>query len=151
MNKVFFLGNIGKDPELRTFEDQSKIVKFSIATNDGYKNKQTGEWVKETQWHNVVCWGKLAEYVSSYAKKGTKVLVVGKLTHRKYEDKNQVLRYVTEVQAREVKILDKVERDESFPEPPKNVNTKGRDSKPQPVAAGDEGGESSSEDDDLPF
>lgn len=106
-NSVRLIGNLGSNPEVRE-TGKSKLAKFSLATNESYKNDK-GEWVTETQWHNIVAWGAQAERVSKYLKKGSEVLVEGKLTSRNYEDKDGVKRYVTEVQLREVLPLGKKE------------------------------------------
>ncbi len=105
-NKVQLIGNLGQDPEIVTLENGTKLAKFSIATNENYKNKE-GEKVTETQWHNVVAWGKTAEIVENYLAKGKEVAVEGKLMHRSYETKEGEKRYVTEVRCNELLMLGK--------------------------------------------
>ncbi len=105
-NKVQLIGNLGQDPEIVTLENGNKLAKFSIATNESYKNKE-GEKVTETQWHNVVAWGKTAEIVENYLAKGKEVAVEGKLMHRTYETKEGEKRYVTEVRCNELLMLGK--------------------------------------------
>ena len=105
-NKVQLIGNLGQDPEIITLENGSKLAKFSIATSDSYKNAG-GEKVEDTQWHNVVAWGKLADIVENYANKGKQVAVEGKLTHRSYETKEGEKRYITEVRCNELLLLGK--------------------------------------------
>ena len=105
-NKVQLIGNLGQDPEIVTLENGNKLAKFSIATNESYKNKE-GEKVTETQWHNVVAWGKTAEIVENYLAKGKEVAVEGKLMHRTYETKDGEKRYVTEVRCNELLMLGK--------------------------------------------
>lgn len=95
-NSVHLIGNLGKDPEIRSFENGRKLASFSIATTDTYKN-QKGEKVKDTQWHNLVIWGKLAEIAEKYLKKGSEVAIEGKLVHRNYENSSGEKKYVTEV------------------------------------------------------
>jgi len=95
-NSIQLMGHLGKDPELKTFDNDRKLVKFSLATNEKYKNKD-GELVEETQWHNLVAWGKLAENMNSILKKGNEITVKGKLTHRSYEDSNGVTKYISEI------------------------------------------------------
>ncbi len=102
-NSVQLIGNIGKDPEVKSF-DQRKKASFSIATNETYKN-QNGEKVKETQWHNVVVWGKLADVVEKYLKKGNEVAIEGKLVHRSYETATGEKRYITEVNVNDLVML----------------------------------------------
>lgn len=99
-NNVQLIGNLGKDVELFTFDSGNKKAIFTIATNEYYKNNK-GEKVEDTQWHNIVAWGNLAENMASTLKKGMEVVVNGKLTNRSYDDKEGQRRYVTEVVARE--------------------------------------------------
>lgn len=103
-NRVQLIGHLGADPELREFEAGKKMVRFSVATNESYKNSE-GELVKETQWHNVVAWNKTAEIAEKYLSKGQEVCLSGKLANRKYEDKDGVTRYVSEVVANELLLL----------------------------------------------
>ena len=105
-NKVQLIGNLGNSPEIITLESGKKLVKFSIATNESYKNSQ-GEKVTDTQWHNVVAWGKTAEIVEKYVTKGKEVAIEGKLTHRSYDDKDGNKRFITEVVANELVLLSK--------------------------------------------
>ena len=105
-NKVQLIGNLGNDPEVIIMENGNKLAKFSMATNESYKNAK-GERVTETQWHNVVAWGKTAEIVENYLVKGKEVAVEGKLTSRSYETKEGEKRYITEIQCKELLMLDK--------------------------------------------
>jgi len=105
-NKVVLIGNLGQDPEIVALENGSKLAKFSVATNESYKNGK-GEKVTDTQWHQVVAWGKTAEIVENYLHKGSEVAVQGKLMHRTYETKEGVKRYVTEVRCSELLMLGK--------------------------------------------
>jgi len=100
-NSVQLIGRLGKDPEVKTLDNGNTVASFSIATSDYYKNA-AGEKVEDTQWHNVVAWGKKAELVSSYLKKGNEVAIEGKLIHRNYETSNGEKRYVTEVNMNEM-------------------------------------------------
>ncbi len=103
-NKVQLIGNLGQDPEIKTLSDGKKVATFSMATSENYRNA-SGEKVQETQWHRVVAWGRLAELSEKYLKKGRKVAIEGKLTHRDYEDKDGIRRYVTEVVVNEMLLL----------------------------------------------
>jgi single-strand DNA-binding protein len=103
-NKVQLIGNLGNDPEIITMDSGKKLAKFSIATNETYKNQQ-GERVTDTQWHNVVAWGKTAEIIEEYVTKGKEVAVEGKLTTRSYDDKEGNKRYTTEVVCNELLML----------------------------------------------
>ena len=103
-NKVQLIGNLGNDPEIITMESGKKLAKFSIATNETYKNAQ-GEKVTDTQWHNVIAWGKTADIIESYVTKGKEVAVEGKLTNRSWDDKDGNKRYTTEVVCNELLLL----------------------------------------------
>lgn len=103
-NKVQLIGNLGNNPEIITLESGKKLAKFSIATNEIYKNAQ-GEKVTETQWHNLVAWNKTAEIVESYLEKGKEVAIEGKLTSRSYDDKDGNKRYITEIIVNELLLL----------------------------------------------
>jgi single-strand DNA-binding protein len=102
-NSVQLIGRLGKDPEVKSFGDKMKAA-FSIATTDAYKNAK-GEKVEDTQWHNLVIWGKLAEIAGKYLKKGSEVSVEGKLIHRVYETDKGEKRYVTEISVNELQML----------------------------------------------
>ena len=105
-NKVQLIGHVGNDPEIKTFDGGKKLAKLSIATNESYKNDK-GEKVEETQWHNLIAWGKTADTIEKYVVKGKEIAIEGKLTHRSYEDKNGEKRYVTEVVIDELLMLGK--------------------------------------------
>ena len=108
INKVILIGHLGKDPEVRHLEGGSSVANFSLATNENYKDK-TGEWQKVTEWHNIVAWGNLAEYAEKWLKKGMLVFIEGKLTHRKYQDKEGNDRYITEVKSVSIRTMEKRE------------------------------------------
>ena len=103
-NKVQLIGNLGNDPEIITLESGKKLAKFSVATNESYKNAQ-GEKITDTQWHNIVAWNKTAEIIEKYVKKGHEVAIEGKLTSRSYETKEGEKRYITEVVCNELLML----------------------------------------------
>ena len=103
-NKVQLIGNLGNTPEIIMLDSGKKLAKFSIATNETYKNSQ-GEKVTDTQWHNIVAWNKTAEIIENYLDKGSEVMIEGKLTSRSYEDKEGNKRYVTEVVCNELLML----------------------------------------------
>ena len=105
-NKVQLIGNLGNAPEIKTLENSKKVAKFSLATNESYRN-QKGEKVDETQWHHLVAFGKIAELCEQFLSKGSEVAIEGKLTHRDYTDSNGVKRYLTEIQVNELLILEK--------------------------------------------
>ena len=103
-NKVQLIGNLGMDPEVKQLDGGKKLAKVSIATKDTYKNA-TGEKVTETQWHNLVAWGKTAEIAEKYLKKGNEVAVEGKLVSRSYTTKEGEKRWVYEVVVHELLML----------------------------------------------
>ena len=105
-NRVQLIGNLGNDPEIINLDGAGKLAKFAIATNETYKNAK-GEKVTDTQWHNVVAWGKTAEIVENYLNKGKEVAVEGKLTTRSYETKEGEKRYITEIRCNELLMLGK--------------------------------------------
>ncbi len=103
-NNVQLIGRLGKDPEVRTFDSGKKMASFSIATSDTYKN-QKGEKVQDTQWHNLVIWGKLADVAGQYLKKGSEIAVSGKLIHRNYETTAGEKKYITEINVNDFLML----------------------------------------------
>lgn len=103
-NKVQLIGNLGTNPEVKKLESGSSVAKFTMATNESYLNKK-GERVDETQWHNIVAWGKTAELMGEILSKGKEVMIEGKLTSRSWEDKDGIKRYTTEVVASEFLLL----------------------------------------------
>ena len=108
VNKVTLIGNLGADPEVRRLENGAAVAKLSVATNENYRDKN-GEWQKITEWHNVVVWRWLAERAEQYLKKGSLVFIEGKLTTRKWQDKDGNDRYTTEVVGSVMKSLDRRE------------------------------------------
>ena len=103
-NKVQLIGNLGNNPEIITLDSGKKLAKFSIATNESYKNAK-GEKVTETQCHNIIAWNKTAEIVEQYLVKGKEVAVEGKLTSRSFDDKDGNKRNVTEIVINELLLL----------------------------------------------
>ncbi|WP_340203253.1 single-stranded DNA-binding protein [Ascidiimonas sp. W6] len=103
-NKVQLIGNVGQTPEMTTLESGKKVVRFSLATNEYYKNA-LGEKQQQTDWHNLVAWGKTAEVIHTYATKGKEMAVEGKLASRSYETKEGEKRYITEVIVNEVLLM----------------------------------------------
>jgi single-strand DNA-binding protein len=103
-NKVQLIGNLGNTPEVKTFESGKKVANFRMATTEIYRNAK-GEKVKETQWHNLVMWGKLAEIAEKHLTVGKEVAVEGKLVNRQYTDKDGNKKYFTEIQVNELLLL----------------------------------------------
>jgi len=104
LNKIMLIGNLGKDPEMNYTPSGIAITKFSLAVNRITKSS-TGEKEKETEWFNIVAWQKLAETCNQYLHKGSKVYIEGRLTQRKYTDKNGIDRWMVEVIANEMQML----------------------------------------------
>jgi single-strand DNA-binding protein len=103
-NKVQLIGNLGNKPEIINLESGKKLAKFSVATNENYKNAQ-GEKITETNWHNCVAWNKTAEIIEKYVEKGKEIAIEGKLTTRSYDDKDGTKKYITEVVVSELLLL----------------------------------------------
>lgn len=103
-NKVQLIGNLGNVPEIKRLEGGKKMARFSVATNEVYRNAK-GEKITETQWHNLVAWGKIAEIVEKYLDKGKEIAIEGKLINRSYSDKEGNKKYITEIQVNELLML----------------------------------------------
>ena len=105
VNKVIIVGNLGKDPEMRSFPSGDQVANVTIATTDKWKDKQTGEMKEATEWHRVVFNGRLAEIVGQYLRKGSQVYVEGSLRTRKWTDQSGVEKYSTEIRADQMQML----------------------------------------------
>ena len=105
VNKVIIVGNLGKDPEVKELQ-HVKVCNFSVATSYKWKDKTSGERKEETEWHNVTCYGGLATVAGSYLRKGSKVYIEGRIKTRKYEAKDGTERYITEIIADTLQMLD---------------------------------------------
>lgn len=103
-NKVQLIGHLGNTPEIINLESGKKLAKFSLATNETYRTAK-GETVKETQWHNLVAWGKTADIIAKYVQKGNEIAIEGKLVSRSFDDKNGNKKYVTEIVVNELLML----------------------------------------------
>ncbi len=103
-NKVQLIGNLGNNPEIITLDSGKKLAKLSLATNESYKNTE-GEKITNTEWHNLVAWGKTADIIEKYAEKGNEIAIEGKLTSRSYEGKDGTKKYITEVVISEILLL----------------------------------------------
>lgn len=112
-NKVILIGRLGKDPELRELQSGQKVTSFNLATSESYKDKE-GNKVEETEWHTITGWGKLAEIMNTYLKKGDRVYIEGKIKTKKVEKEGQEAKYYTSITAREMIMLgDKKDGDSS--------------------------------------
>jgi len=107
LNKVMLIGNLGKDPEVRHLDTGTVVASFSIATTERYKDRTSGELKENTEWHNIVCWRRLAETVEKYVHKGSQIFIEGKLRTRSYQDRNNptITRYTTEIIADNIQLL----------------------------------------------
>ncbi len=105
VNKVIIVGNLGRDPEMRSFPSGDQIANVTIATTDKWKDKQSGEMKEATEWHRVVFNGRLAEIVGQYLRKGSQVYVEGSLRTRKWTDKDGAEKYTTEIRADQMQML----------------------------------------------
>lgn len=112
-NEVQLIGNLGKDVEFRELASGAQLAKFSLATNEVYKNTK-GEKVKETTWHNIIAWGKVAELMNTLLEKGSEVAIKGKLVNANYEDKNGNMVYRTEIKASDFLKMSKKEETMPF-------------------------------------
>ena len=156
INKVILIGNLGKDPEVRYMPSGGAVVNVTLATSEGWKDKQSGESKERTEWHNIVFFNKLAEIAGQYLKKGAKVYVEGSLRTRKWQDKEGADRYTTEIVANEMQMLDSRGgggggpsgggyEDAGMSSAPRTSST--RPSAPAPTTPGND----AFEEDDIPF
>ena len=104
VNKAILVGHLGKDPEVRTLDNGTKVARFSVATTESYKDRNTGQRVDNTEWHNVTLWRGLAEIAENYLKKGSQVYIEGKIQTRSYEQEG-ITKYSTEIVGRELTML----------------------------------------------
>ncbi|TVR77469.1 MAG: single-stranded DNA-binding protein [Saprospirales bacterium] len=151
INKVILIGNLGADPEIRSIDSNIKVAKLRIATNESYRDKK-GDWQTVTEWHNVSAWRGLAEKAERDLRKGSLVFVEGKLTHRKYLDKDDVERYITDVYAFTLRLLEKREQESSTSTHTfKAANTQSNKSTSNDSSDETTSGNEPGEEDDLPF
>lgn len=144
INKVILVGNLGKDPEIRSLENGVSVAKFPLATSESYKNRN-GERVETTEWHNIVMWRGLAEIAEKYLKKGSRVYIEGKIRTRSYDDKDGIKKYITEIEADNMLMLDgRSDRPDAGGTPPYEPSTSSPTSPSAPLP-------NSPEIDDLPF
>jgi len=105
INKVFLIGYLGADPDSRMMPSGKAVANIRIATSESWKDKATGEGKEQTEWHSVVLYDRLAEIAAEYLRKGSRVYVEGKLRTRKWQDKNGIARFTTEIVANELQML----------------------------------------------
>ncbi len=140
INKVLLLGNLGKDPEMRTLEGGVSVAKFPLATSESHKDK-SGNKIEQTEWHNIVLWRNQAEFAAKYLKKGNTVFLEGKIRNRTWEDKDKVKHYTTEIVCDSISIVSTAnsKKDETG------------NSQPQQNTPTDHNSGSGAATDDLPF
>ena len=117
VNKVILIGNLGKDPEIRHFENGGVLASFPLATSETYTDRQTGEKKEHTDWHDVVLWRGLAEVAEKYLHKGDKIYVEGKLKKRSYQDREGLTRYAVEIVGEELTMLSRVDAEQHLKSP----------------------------------
>jgi single-strand DNA-binding protein len=148
VNKVFLLGNVGKDPEIRTTGGGTAVANFSLATSDRFQDQQ-GNWQDRTEWHNLVAFKRLAEIVRDYVKKGTKLFIEGKIQTRSWDDKETgAKKYRTEIIVNELSLLSGREEgggSSRSPSAPSNMDQR------QPAANDEYSQAAEISDDDIPF
>lgn len=149
VNKVILIGNLGKDPEIRTLENSVKLARFPIATSESYQDKSTGERREITDWHNIVVWRGLADIAERYLLKGMKVYVEGKIKTRSWQDETGNTRYQTEIVADNFTIL--TPKSEHSVEQNNATNPYPQEDTPKAPSAVDEKLLDDSDDDILPF
>lgn len=147
VNKVILVGNVGRDPEVKYLEQDVPVAKFTLATSESYRAKN-GEKVETTEWHNIVLWRGLAKVAELYVKKGSKLYIEGKITHRQYEQ-DGVTKFFTEIVGNNMVMLDSKNSRESSNE---NYNKDNGTSKVAPPNSTNEPEmDDSGGDEDLPF
>lgn len=147
VNKVILLGNVGKDPEIKYFDNDRSVANFSLATTErGYRTSNGIDVPDKTEWHNISCWGGLAKIAEQYVKKGDPLYIEGKIRSRSYDDKNGIKRYVTDIHVDNLEMLGK--RSSGGPQQQSNDYPQNNQ---QPSAPAAPSVDLSGEVDDLPF
>ena len=144
VNKAIIVGNLGKDPEVRYLPSGDAVANITVATTDRWKDKASGEMQEATEWHKISFFGKLAEIVGQYLKKGSQVYVEGSLRTRKYTDKNGVEKYATDIKASAMQMLGA--KESSGESRPAQRQAPARQPAAKPAASGFD-----DMDDDIPF
>ena len=141
LNKAILIGNLGADPEIRSTNSGTRVATLSIATSRRWTNRSSGQQEEKTEWHRVVCWDKLADIIERYVKKGDRVYIEGQIEYRKYEDRDGVTKWSTEIRARELIMLGGSGRDTYTDAPSRSEGPEDSEFSNQAVAG----------EDDLPF
>jgi len=111
VNKVILLGNVGNDPEVKEI-GENKVSNFSLATNKVFVNRN-GEKITQTDWHRIVCWGKLADIMQKFVKKGNRIFLEGEIRYRSYEDNKGEKKFITEIFANVIRLIEKKESNDN--------------------------------------
>jgi single-strand DNA-binding protein len=147
VNKVILLGNLGKDPEVRSLEGGAKVAKFPLATSESYKDK-AGNRIEQTEWHNVVVWRGLADIAERYLRKGNSVYVEGKIRTRSWDDKDGNKKYITEIVADNLTLVGGKRDEQNSSSAPASGNAYAESKQP---ATADDFSNTTDSDGDLPF
>lgn len=155
INKVTLIGHAGGEPDSRTLDTGAQVARVSLATNESYKDK-AGEWQTTTEWHNLIMWRDLAERAVQHIKKGSTIYVEGKISYRKYTDKDGVEKTVTDIVVNSFRVLDKREKgsDNRIPDSePQNVHARNSEEAGRQYTEVESAlhGEPPSNSDNLPF
>ena len=151
VNKVILIGNLGGEPEIRHTPNGSSVANVTLATSSSWRDKQSGEMQERTEWHRVIFFNRLAEIVGEYLHKGSKVFVEGSLKTRKWQDKNGVDRYTTEIIANEMQMLDSRGSAGGGNYTPASQSEKPQSSATENTPAGSGSTVDQFNDDDIPF
>jgi len=157
VNKIILLGNVGKDPEVRYFDNGGAVANFTLATTErGYTAANGTQVPDRTEWHNIVLWRGLAEIAEKYVKKGSKLFIEGKIRTRSYDDASGNKRYITEIWGDNMELLDRKQDGASnaapFPQPPAGGGAPNEARQPvPPTTLPPMEGSQDDEKDDLPF
>jgi single-strand DNA-binding protein len=153
LNKVQIIGNLGRDPEVRYMPSGDAMATIAVATTEKWKDKATGETREATEWHRITFFGKLAEIVGQYLKKGSQIYVEGSLRTREYTDKDGIKKYATDIRADEMKMLGgtRTANDGSAPAPRQSPAPASRNAAPAPRQPQGQAPNFSDMDDDIPF
>lgn len=155
VNKVILVGNLGRDPEVRTLENGVKVARFTLATTESYRDRNTGEKIENTEWHNLVLWRGLAEISEKYLKKGSQIYAEGKLRSSSYQDKDNITRYRTDIVVDNLNMLGGKPSDMGSNQGGANTYSQSAPTQAAPKESANAGGDfdagGSPEMDDLPF
>ncbi len=152
INKVILIGNLGADPEVRYMPSGGAVANLRLATTEAWKDRQTGDQQERTEWHRVVCFGRLGEVAGEYLRKGSKVYIEGKLQTRKWQGQDGQDRYTTEIVASDMQMLDSRGGASNYQEPTEGQwEQPAQRSSPQPPPSGPASQPPGDFDDDIPF